>query len=137
MTQQTYDTTREQPTGWVGWIFFAGTMMVIGGGLNLFYGIVAAFNDDWVLWQNGNAVFVDISNWGWAHIVIGAIVLLAGFGVMTGNVLARTIGVIVAAISLIANFFVIPLYPLWSLTIIVIDVLVIWALTAHGRELRA
>jgi hypothetical protein len=111
--------------------------MVIGGGLNLFYGIVAAFNDDWVLWQNGTAVFVDISNWGWAHIIIGAIVLLCGFGVMTGNILARTVGVIVASISLIANFFVIPLYPIWSLTIIVIDILVIWALTAHGRELRA
>jgi hypothetical protein len=127
----------DEPTGWVGWIFFAGTMMIIGGGLNLFYGIVAAFNDDWVLWQNGNAVFVDISNWGWAHIIIGGIVMLCGFGVMTGNVLARTVGVIVAGISLIANFFTIPLYPVWSLTIIVIDVLVIWALTAHGRELKA
>jgi hypothetical protein len=138
MSPQTYEAaeTYDEPTGWVGWIFFAGTMMIIGGGLNLFYGIVAAVNDDWVAWQNQTAVFIDLTNWGWAHIIVGSIVLLCGFGVLSGNILARTVGVIVASLSLIANFFVIPVYPLWSLTIIVIDMLVIWALTVHGREVR-
>ena len=68
--------------------------------------------------------------------VLPIVVVLAGFGVLTGNVLARTVGVIVAAISIVANFFVIPIYPIWSLTIIVLAVLVIWALTAHGSEMR-
>ena len=128
---------QNEVTGWTGWIYFAGVMMMIGGGLNLFYGIVAAVNDEWVVFTNRANVFLDISQWGWLHIVLGAIVLLAGIGVFSGNILARTVGVIVAAISLIANFFFIPVYPLWALIVIVIDTLVIWALTAHGHEMRA
>jgi hypothetical protein len=129
--------TDNQVTGWTGWITFAGVMMVIGGELNLFYGIVAAVNDDWVVWTNRGSVLLDVSEWGWVHIILGAIVLLAGIGVFSGNILARTVGVIVAAVSLIVNFFFIPAYPLWALTVIVIDTLVIWALTAHGREMRS
>jgi hypothetical protein len=129
--------TDNQVTGWTGWITFAGVMMVIGGGLNLFYGIVAAVNDEWVVWTNRGSVLLDVSEWGWVHIILGAIVLLAGIGVFSGNILARTVGVIVAAVSLIVNFFFIPAYPLWALTVIVIDTLVIWALTAHGREMRS
>jgi hypothetical protein len=57
--------------------------------------------------------------------------------VLTGNILARTIGVILATLSLIANFMFLPVYPIWSITVIVVDALVIWALTAHGDEMRA
>jgi hypothetical protein len=63
-------------------------------------------------------------------------VLLSGIGVFSGNILARTVAVVLASISLIANFFFIPVYPLWALTVITIDALVIWALTAHGGEMR-
>lgn len=123
-------------TGWTGWIAFAGIMMVIGGSLNALYGLVATVNDDWAVWTNRSVVLLDISEWGWVHLVLGIVVLLAGIGVFSGNILARTIGVIVAGISMIVNFFFIPVYPLWALTIIVLDALVIWALTAHGREMR-
>lgn len=127
---------RDEPTGWVGWIFFAGTMMVIGGVLNAIYGFVAVFNDDWVVFQDRSAVFLDLTGWGWLHVAIGVVLLLAGLGVFSGNVLARTVGVLVAAIALIANFLWLPVYPIWSITVMVIAALVIWALTAHGRELR-
>jgi hypothetical protein len=63
-------------------------------------------------------------------------VLLSGIGLFSGNIIARAVAVIVASISLLVNFFFIPVYPLWALTVIVIDVLVIWAVTAHGREMR-
>ena len=126
----------DQPTGWTGWVVFAGVMMIIGGSLNLFYGIVAAVNDDWVGWTNRGDVVLDVSEWGWVHIIMGSIVLLSGIGVFSGNILARTVGVIVASISLIVNFFYIPVYPLWALTVILVDALVIWALTAHGGEMR-
>jgi uncharacterized membrane protein len=124
-------------TGWTGWIIFAGVMMIIGGSLNALYGVVAAVNDNWVVFTNRANVYLDVSQWGWVHIIMGVIVLLAGIGVFSGNVLARTIGVIVASISLVVNFFFIPVYPLWALTVITIDALVIWALTAHGSEMRA
>jgi uncharacterized membrane protein len=127
----------DRRTGWTGWIRFAGVMMIIGGALNLFYGIIAAVNDEWVVFTNRANVYLDVSEWGWVHIVLGVVVLLSGIGVFSGNFLARTVGVIVASISLLVNFFFIPVYPLWALIVITIDVLVIWALTAHGREMRA
>jgi len=131
---QAYDDTT-QATGWVGWVIFAATMMIIGGGLNALYGLVAVVNDDWVVWTNRNAAYLDLTTWGWVHIALGALVVLAGFGVLSGNVVARTVGVILAGLSIVANFLFLPVYPVWSLIVITIDVLVIWALTAHGREL--
>ena len=128
---------RSETTGWVGWIFFAGFMMIIAGSLNAIWGLVALLNDQWVVWGNRGSVYLDITQWGWVHIIAGLIVVLAGIGVMSGNILARTIGVIIAGLSLIVNFVVLPVYPVWSLVVIVIDMLVIWALIVHGSEARA
>jgi hypothetical protein len=130
------DTRMAQPTGWIGWIAFAGIMMMILGALQAVYGLVALLNDTWVVWGNGDAVLVDITVWGWIHLVIGVVVVLAGLGVLTGNLLARTIGVLVAGVSLIASFLALPLYPVWSLVVITLDVLVIWALVVHGSEMK-
>ena len=130
-------TQTEERTGWTGWMYFAGTMLLIGGPLSIIYGFIALFNDNWVVFGNTNAVFLDLTGWGWVHVIIGALIVLAGFGVFTGNVLARTVGVIVAAVSMIANFLWLPVYPFWAIIIIVIDALVIWALMVHGGELRS
>ena len=137
MAGSSYDQpSYDQRTGWTGWILFAGVMMIIGGSLNLFYGIVAAVNDEWVVFTNRADVVLDVSQWGWVHIIMGGIVLLAGIGLFSGNILARIVGVIVAGVSLLVNFLFIPVYPFWALTVITIDALVIWALTAHGGEMR-
>lgn len=129
--------TSAEPTGWTGWIVFAAVIMMIGGGLGAMQGLIAVVNDEWVVWGYEANLYVDLTAWGWIHIVVGLIVFVAGLGVLSGNILARTIGVIVAAVSLIANFLFIPAYPIWAITVIVIDMLVIWALTAHGSEMRA
>jgi len=126
----------KEPTGWVGWVWFAGVMMVVGGLLNAFYGLVAVLNSTWVGWTNTTHVFTTVSTWGWTELIVGLAVALAGLGIFTGNAAARTVGVIVAALSLVANFMFIPLYPFWALTIMVVDVLVIYALVAHGKEVR-
>jgi hypothetical protein len=126
----------DEPTGWVGWIGFAAVVMIIAGILQTLHGFVAVVNDDWVVFGNQANLYLDLTAWGWVHIGIGAILLLSGIGVMTGNVLARAIGVVVASISLIANFLYLPAYPIWALVVIAIDIMVIYALTAHGREMR-
>jgi hypothetical protein len=136
MTQQDYG-RETRVTGWTGWIAFAGVMLIVGGTLASIFGLVAIINDDWVVFTNRNSVSIDLTGWGWIHLIVGIVVILAGFGVFTGNILARTVGVIVAVVSLIANFLWLPVYPLWSIVIMTIDVLVIWALTAHGGEMRA
>ena len=138
MTDNTYDQSAYTTgrTGWTGWIAFAGVMMIIAGGLNALYGLIAVVNDEWVVWTNRADLYIDISQWGWVHLIVGLVLLLCGIGVFSGNVLARTLGVIAAAVSLIANFAFIPAYPIWALVVVTIDVLVIWALTAHGSEMR-
>jgi hypothetical protein len=123
-------------SGWTGWITFAGVLMVISGGLNAFYGLIGIVNDEWVVWGNRANLYLDITEWGWVHLILGLVVLFSGIGLFSGNVLARSVAVIVASISIFANFFFIPAYPVWALVVITIDVLVIWAVTAHGWEMR-
>jgi hypothetical protein len=131
---QTAAARYQEPSGWVGWIAFAGIVMVIGGVLQGLYGLVAIVNDEWVVWGNSANLYVDLTAWGWFHLAWGAVVLLSGIGLFTGNIIARTVAVIVAGLSVVANFLFIPAYPVWALTVITLDVLVIYAITAHGRE---
>jgi hypothetical protein len=125
---------RQEPTGWVGWIMFAGIMLVLAGALHAVWGLVAILNDTWVVWANQENLVLDLTAWGWLHLAAGAVLVLSGIGLFTGNVLARTVAVVVAGASLLANFVTIPAYPVWALTIMVIDILVIYAVVAHGRE---
>jgi hypothetical protein len=129
--------TETEPTGWTGWIVFAGVMLVIAGSLDIMWGLVAILNDEWVVWGARGAMYFDITTWGWIQLIVGTIVLLAGLGVMSGNLLARIIAVIVAGLSLLVNFLVLPLYPIWAITLIAMDVFVIFALIAHGKEMKA
>jgi hypothetical protein len=139
MSGETYETsayTTSNRTGWTGWITFAAIMMMISGGLNALYGLIGVVNDQWVVWTNRASLYLDISQWGWIHLIIGLVVLFSGIGLLSGNILARIVGIIAVALSLMGNFFFIPAYPIWALIVITIDVLVIWALTAHGKEMR-
>jgi hypothetical protein len=135
MNQESYEDT--QVTGWVGWITFAAVMLAISGGLNFFYGLIAAINDEWVVFGNRADVYLDVSAWGWIHMILGAVVFAAGLALLSGNILARIVGVIAATVSIVANFMWLPVYPVWSIILITLDVLIIWALTVHGREMRA
>jgi hypothetical protein len=137
MEGTTVDYRRDEPTGWVGWIWFAAVMMMIGGALQAIHGLVAVVNDDWVVWGNRGNLYLDLSEWGWIHLIVGIIVFLSGLGVLSGNVLARFVGVVLASLSLVANFLYLPAFPLWAIVVIAIDVLVIYALTVHGGEARA
>jgi len=121
--------------GAVGWITFAGFMMVIGGGFAMLEGLGMLIHQanfpgvDAVLQQHS-------STWGWFHIIVGAALLFSGFGVFSGNVLARTVGVIAATVSALGAFTTIQLQPVWNTIIIAVDIAIIWALTAHGRDVR-
>lgn len=128
--------TYREPTGWVGWIYFASVMMILTGSLNAIQGVIAIINDEWVVWGNRADLYLDLTEWGWIHLGVGVVLVLAGIGVLSGNILARAIAVLIAGLAVIANFLYIPAYPVWALTIIAINVFVIYALTAHGGEMR-
>jgi hypothetical protein len=125
-------------TAWAGWAFFAGVLMVIVGAFQIIKALTALFNQDYLLVNsNGLAVHVNIAAWGWAHLLIGLVVLAAGFGVVAGQMWGRVIGIAVTAVSAIVNMLDMAAYPLWSILIIAVDVLVIYALAVHGGELKS
>jgi hypothetical protein len=128
---------RREPTAWVGWIVFAAVMMIMVGVLHAIEGFVALFKDSYYLVSKNGLVFsVDYTAWGWVHLIAGLLVAGAGAALFTGRMWARILGVGVAALSLLVNFTFIQAYPVWSTVLIAVDVLVIYALTVHGREMK-
>ena len=122
-------------SGWVGWIAFAGTMMVLLGTFHIFQGLVALFNDDYFLVRKSGLVLnVDYTVWGWAHLIGGAIAMAAGFALFLGAMWARIVAVVIALLSAIVNIGFMSAYPIWSAIMIALDVLVIYAVTVHGRD---
>ena len=123
--------------GPTGLVVFAGVMMVLVGFLNFFYGLAAIVNDEVVVVGGHGALIADLTTWGWIHLVAGIVVFIAAFGVLTGAVWGRIVGVMVALISAIISFAFVPYYPVWSLIIVGVDIVVIWALTVHGRDISS
>ena len=124
-------------TAWVGWIAFAGAMMVLLGIFHVVDGLVALFrNEVFLVGRSGLTIEVDYTTWGWVHLIGGVLIVLAGIGLFIGNIFARSLGVLLAMISAVVNLAFLPAYPIWSAIMIAVDLLVIWALTVHGGELR-
>ena len=122
-------------TGWVGWVFFAGVMMILIGIFHVIDGLVALFKDDfYVVGKSGLVVSVDYTVWGWVHLLFGIVLILAGFAVLAGRTWARVVGIILASIGAIVNLGFLGAYPIWSVLMIALDVIVIYALAVHGRE---
>jgi hypothetical protein len=138
--QHSWNGVPAQPeqTGWMGWILFAATMMIMVGIFHAIQGLVALFQDSYYLvGKNGLTLHVDYTAWGWVHIVLGVVMAGAGVGLLVGQMWARIVGVVVALVSSVVNVAFLAAYPLWSMIMIAIDILVIWAITVHGREMRA
>ncbi|WP_244928475.1 hypothetical protein [Nocardioides sp. W7] len=142
MTEQqpasTYQTTPhrdEPPSAWAtGLILFAGVLMILAGGFQILAGTAALFKDDFYVASPNYVLEFDATSWGWIHLLIGLLVLFAGFAVLSGQTWGRVVGITLAVLSALSNFAFIPYYPFWSMTVIALDVFIIWALAAHGRD---
>ena len=133
-----YASDRPEVTGWAGWVTFAGIMLIMLGIFQAIEGFVAIFDDGYYLVRpNGLVVNVDYTAWGWIHLIIGLVAIAVGIGLMTGNMVVRIVGIIIAVISAIVNLMFIAAYPVWSTIVIAVDVIVIYAIVVHGRELKA
>ena len=122
--------------GAIGFILFAAIMMIMIGCFQAFAGLVGLLNDTFYVATRDYVLQFDATSWGWIHLIIGLLVAFAGWGLLSGRTWARVVGITVVVLSAFANFAWIPYYPFWALTIILLDVFVIWALAAHGGELR-
>ena len=131
-------TEESEVTGWVGWIVFAGTMMMLLGIFHMFEGLIALFRHAEIVFPaSGLAIQVNYTQWGWLQLIAGALVFAAGIGLFTGRMWARVLGVILVSVSALVNFAWATAFPVWSITLLAIDLFVIYALIAHGAEVKA
>lgn len=128
--------SRERMTRWQRWITFAGVVLVLVGLYEFMEGLVGILNPGYYVAASRLPVHLSQQAWGWVHLVLGVAAVLAGIGVFVGNTAARMVGVGVAALSAIVNLAWLRSFPGWGVVVIGIDVVVIYALTVHGRELE-
>lgn len=130
--------TFQETTGWGGMVIFGATMLIMLGTFQAIAGLVAIFDSGYYLVGKGGLVVeIDYTAWGWLHLIVGVLAFAAGFGLFAGATWARLVGIAIALVSAVANFAFIPAYPIWSIAIITVDVLVIYAIAAHGREVTS
>ena len=135
MTEEYSNAPTDYSSWAVGWAGFAGVMLVIIGAFDIIQGLVALFNDEFYVVTQEWVFEFDVTTWGWIHLLLGIVLVGSGIGIFAGHVLARTVGVIVAGIVALVNFAWLPYFPVWSIIVIAICIAVIWALTAHGRDI--
>ena len=119
-----------------GFTMFAAVMMIMVGVFQAIQGLVGIFENEFYVPTRNYLFQFDATTWGWTHLLLGLIVAFAGWGLLSGRTWARAVGITVALVSATANFLFIPYYPFWSLLIITLDIFVIWAVAAHGGDLR-
>jgi hypothetical protein len=112
-------------------------MLLMLGWFHAIQGLVALFDDQKFLVTDSDLIVsADYTVWGWVHLIGGAIVVVAGLSLATGRMWARVVGIIAASLSAIVNITFLSAYPIWSAIMIGLDVLMIWALTVHGAEMK-
>ncbi|MGW1024728.1 DUF7144 family membrane protein [Streptomyces sp. NPDC002577] len=120
---------------WVmGWTAAAAVLMIFGGIMAIFAGIAAIANDNVFVVHNTFVYAFNLTGWGWVHMILGVLIAVAGVALFTGATWARVTGVVLAGLSMIANFVWLPYAPVWSIVLIVMDGFIIWALCSPRRE---
>ena len=121
-------------SGWVGWVYFAAFMLIAIGFFQTILGFTALLNDEWLVNVGGTLLLFDYTSWGWIHLILGIVSMVVGTGLFNGSAWARVIAVVLVLLNFLAQFAFVSVYPVWSIIIMVVDVLVIYALTVHGGE---
>jgi hypothetical protein len=127
------DTTRRavEPTGWA---VFAGVILFILGFLDFFWGLAAILEDENLIVGGNGAIIVDLTAWGWVTLIVGAIQVIVGLGLLAAQEWARWAGVFFAGLAAIGQIGIVTAFPIWSLIVILLSVLVIYNLTARWEE---
>ena len=123
--------TVESPYKGAGWVLFAGIMLAIAGSLNFIWGIAAVSSSHFFV-ANASFILSDLNTWGWIAMGFGAIELLAAWSIWREGAFGRWFGIFVAGLAVVAAMMMIPAYPLWALTLVAIDFMVIYGLAVYG-----
>jgi hypothetical protein len=123
-------------TGWVGWIWFAAMMLVLNGFFNALDGLVALFNNDVYAVGKKGLVTFNFTTWGWIFLLLGILQVVIGVMLIQGRMWARIVAMILVMLNAFAQIAFITAFPLWSIVVIALDVIVLWALCVHGEEME-
>ncbi|MEV5599675.1 hypothetical protein [Streptomyces sp. NPDC052496] len=118
----------------VGGVVFAVCILAVVGACQAIAGLAAIIDHNFYRSQQDYAYDFSISGWGWVQLVSGIIIVAAAFNLFSGRTWARAVGIGVAIASVLENFFFTPYYPVWSVVVIALDVLVIWSLATYGHQ---
>ncbi|AEV84879.1 membrane protein [Actinoplanes sp. SE50] len=138
MSRYDYQRTSPPPSPWVGMVLFAGVTLLLTGGFEVLEGVVMLARDDLAqATADALAIPLNFTFWAWAQLILGTISVLTGIGVLYGRMWARIIAIMIGVVSAFTNMIMLPAYPFWCSIVIALDVLCIYAVAAHGREIRA
>jgi hypothetical protein len=133
-----YDDVRYEPEGpsgfALGMTLVAAVIMMISGMFDFFSGLAALIRGQFFVTLPHYAFSVSVTGWGWLHLIAGAVVFVAGAALLTDHLWARIAGVVIASLSAVMNFVMLPYYPLWAFLVIPLDIIVIWALLTPRRR---
>ena len=124
-------------TGWTGWILFAALLLMMNGCIQAIEGLMALVNEDYFAVRTADLpVHLSYGVWGWAHLLLGVALFACGIGIMSGRLVARVVGVLLAGVNAFVALLFLDAAPGWGIIVIFVDVMVMYALTVHGGELR-
>lgn len=129
---------QQRVTGWAGWGLFAAILLMVGAAIEILFGLLAIIlpASAYFTTREGTTVFF-VSLWGWWHLLIGLVLLSAGIALAGGRPWARVFAVVVVAVNAVGQLLSLPAQPWWSAIVFSVDVVILYAITVHGRELGA
>ena len=129
-------TNNSEITGWVGWLGFASFMLLFAGFFNIIEGVADRARQAVFIHSSGDVWVLNYNKWGWINIVVGVLLVIAALSLLKGGVFGRVFGSLVVVVSMLAAATSIPVYPIWSVLILVVDALILYSIVVHGHEVR-
>ena len=119
-----------------GWIGFAGILLLVVGSIDFMQGLIALFEDEYFVVTQSGYLVVDLTAWGWIMLIWGVLLVLAGLGLLSAQGWARWFAIVLVCVNFISQlgFLGNSQYPLWSLTVIALNIIILFALTARWSE---
>ena len=123
---------------WTGWIGFAGVLMIVIGILNFIQGLIAIIRDNYFVLTPEQIIVFDLTAWGWIMLIWGILLALAGAALVAGRSWARWFTIVLASLNFIVQLAFVgsSQYTLWALTVLALDVLVLYALIVRWEDVR-
>jgi hypothetical protein len=117
-----------------GWAIFVGVALLVIGSLDALWGLAGILNDEIVVVGGRGALIVDLTTWGWVHLILGSIMALTGLGVLVENAAARVVAIFFVAVNAVAQIVWFPAAPLWAFLMIILDITIIYQLTVRWED---